>query len=236
MLEIRGAAPGLLDDPLLLDVGGAPPAAALTWRARLRDDEGFVWKAGATTSEGLLPAWVPAKPSAGPLMALRSLRPVDVDVRVEGPDGASSARTVTRRLLGDGVRARRWKGDVEGTLYLPAGEAAGAVVVDARDGPGEDVAAGAAPLAGALLASRGVLAFVLTGAGKGEDPAAAALERLAQVPGAPPARPRAASAREIGVPPGVGWRGEPAPEADARALAWDALLAGLGARPRRVAR
>jgi hypothetical protein len=230
MLEIRGAAPGLLDDPLLLDVGGAPPNAALTWRARLRDDDGFVWRATAPTSEGLQPAWVAGKPTAGPLMALRSLRPVDVDVRVESIDGAGSSRTVTRTLLGDGVRARRWKGEIEGTLYLPAGEAVATLVIDARETPDA-----AAPVAAALLASRGVLAFVLTG-GK-DDPEAAALERLAQVPGAPPsAEPRATPTAEIGVPPGVGFRGEPMADAIARAAAWDALLAHLGARPRRVAR
>jgi hypothetical protein len=230
MLEIRGAAPGLLDEPLLLDVGGAPPGASLTWRARLRDDDGFVWRATAPTAAGLLTAWVAAKPSAGPLMALRSLRPVDVDVRVEDPAGAGSSRTITRTLLGDGVRPRRWKGDVEGTLYLPSGDAVATQLIDARE------ASDAAPLAAALLASRGVLAFVLTG-GKGADPAAAALQRLAQVPGAPAsADPRATPAAEIGVPPGVGFRGEPMAGAIARGEAWDALLARLGARPRRVAR
>lgn len=227
MLEIRGAAPGLLDEPLLLEVGGAPPGAALTWRARLRDDDGFVWRATSPASEGLQAAWVAGKPTAGPLMALRSLRPVDVDVRVEGTDGAGSSRTVTRTLLGEGVRARRWKGDVEGTLYLPAGTAVAARVLDARE---DDL--GAAPMAAALLASRGVLAFVLSG-GQG-DPGAAALERLAQVPDAPPASVLPSAA--VGVPPGVGHRGEPMAGALERAEAWDALLAQLGARPRRVAR
>jgi len=230
MLDIRGASPGLLDDPLLLEVGGAPPNAALTWRARVRDDDGFVWRAAAPTSEGLLPNWVPAKPTAGPVMALRSLRAVDVDVRVEGTDGAASSRTITRRLLDEGVRARRWKGEVEGTLFLPAGDALAALVLDARPAPPEpSPLLAAAPLAAALLASRGVLAFVLTG-GRG-NPAAAALERLAQVPGAPPVD-HVTPALEAGVPPGVGYRGESAPDADVRALAWDALLQRLGARPR----
>jgi hypothetical protein len=227
MLDIRGASPGLLDDPLHLDVGGAAPNAALTWRGRFRDDDGFVWRAAAPTPEGLLTAWVPAKPTAGPVAALRSLRPVDVDVRVEGTDGVGSSRTVTRTLLGEGVRARRWKGDIEGTLYLPAGATVAARVLDARE---DDLAA--APMAAALLASRGVLAFVLSG-GKG-DPGAAALERLAQVPDAPLAAVLPAAA--VGVPPGVGHRGEPMAGALARAEAWDALLAQLGARPRRVAR
>jgi hypothetical protein len=240
MLDIRGASPGLLDDPLLLEVGGAPPNAALTWRGRLRDDDGFVWRTAAPTPEGLLPNWVPAKPTAGPLMALRSLRPVDVDVRVEATDGAASSRTITRKLIGDGVRARRWKDGIEGTLYLPDGEALAAHVIDARpaanpEDPDVDAVLAGAPLAAALLASRGVLTFVLTG-GKG-DPAEAALERLAQIPGAPEiADRRTTPALEIGVPPGVGYRGETAANADVRALAWDALLARLGARPRRVAR
>ena len=42
------------------------------------DDDGFVWRAAAPTSEGLLTAWVPAKPTAGPVAALRSLRPVEL--------------------------------------------------------------------------------------------------------------------------------------------------------------
>jgi hypothetical protein len=280
MLDIRGASPGLLDDPLLLEVGGAPPKATLVWRARLRDDDGFVWRAAAPTPEGLLTAWVPAKPTAGPVAALRSLRPVDVDVRVENTDGAASNRTVTRRLLNDGVRARRWKDAVAGTLYLPATQdATAALVIDARepktaqvgrspdaadsapdspragitgaagspphslgpDTPGAiatsaaiaepAVEAGldAAPLAAALLASRGVLTFVLTD-GKG-DPLAAAQERLAQVPGSP-ARIETLSAAGVGVPPGVGFRGEDQRTAEQRGAAWDTLLQRLGARPR----
>src|SRR3954454_6145851 len=86
-LEIRGAAPGLLDDPLLLEVGGAPAGSALLWRARLRDDDGFVWRAEAPAADALAGAWAPAKPSAGAVAALRSLRAVDLDVRVEAPDG-----------------------------------------------------------------------------------------------------------------------------------------------------
>jgi hypothetical protein len=253
MLDIRGASPGLLDDPLLLDVGGAAPNAALTWRGRLRDDDGFVWRAAAPTSEGLLTAWVPAKPTAGPVAALRSLRPVDVDVRVEGIDGAASNRTITRRLMDDGVRARRWKDAVGGTLYLPAQDVTATLLIDAREPktaaaqPSTPDAAGAvaappaiaepttaagldaAPLAAALLASRGVLAFVLTGGN--DDPLAAARERLTQVPGAP-APIATLSATEVGVPPGVGFRGEDQRAAQARGAAWDALLQRLGARPR----
>ena len=253
MLDIRGASPGLLDDPLLLEVGGAAPNAALTWRARLRDDDGFVWRAAAPTSEGLLTAWVPAKPTAGPVAALRSLRTIDTDVRVEGTDGAASNRTITRRLLDEGVRARRWKDAVAGTLYLPAQDATATLIIDAREPqtaaaqPSAPDAAGAiaappaiaepataagldaAPLAAALLASRGVLVLVLTG-GK-DDPLAAARERLAQVPGAPE-QIVTLSAAEVGVPPGVGFRGEDQRAAEARGATWDGLLQRLHARPR----
>jgi hypothetical protein len=227
MLDIRGASPGLLDDPLLLEVGGAAPNAALVWRGRLRDDDGFVWRAAAPTSAGLLTAWVPAKATAGPVAALRSLRPVEIDVRVEAPDGAASNRTITRRLQDDGVRVRRWKDDVAGTLYLPATEATGALILDARE------RAAAAPLAAALLASRGVLVFVVAG-GKG-DPIAGAQERLAQVPSAPDTI-TSLTAAAAGVPPGVGFRGEDQRTAEARGVTWDALLQRVGARPRAVAR
>jgi hypothetical protein len=226
MLDIRGAAPGLLDDPLLLDVSGAPPNADLLWRARLRDDDGFVWRAQAPTAEGLLSAWTPAKASAGPVAALRSLRPVDLDVRVEGPGGDASSRTITRTLLGDGVKVRRWRQDVAGTLYLPPAPGPTALVLDARGGPPAAVPApDAAPLAAALLASRGVLVFVVAG-GTG-DAVAAARELVAALPSAP----RAVQALAAPLPPGVPDRvdaGDPA--------AWDVLLADLGARPRRVAR
>ena len=254
MLDIRGASPGLLDDPLLLEVGGAAPNATLTWRGRFRDDDGFVWRAAAPTSEGLLTAWVPAKPTAGPVAALRSLRPVDVDVRVEGTDGAASNRTITRRLMDE----RRPRAALEGRgrrdavppgagrdghadsstrasrRLLPRSpqtpDAAGAVAAPpAIAEPATAAGLDAAPLAAALLASRGVLVLVLTG-GK-DDPLAAARERLAQVPGAPE-RIETLSAAEVGVPPGVGFRGEDQRAAEARGAAWDALLARLGARPR----
>jgi hypothetical protein len=253
MLDIRGASPGLLDDPLLLEVSGAERNATLVWRGRFRDDDGFVWRAAAPTSEGLLTAWVPAKPTAGPVAALRSLRPVDVDVRVEGTDGAASNRTITRRLMDVGVRARRWKDAVAGTLYLPAQSATATLTIDAREPqtaaaqPSAPDASGAiaappaiaepataagldaAPLAAALLASRGVLVLVLTGGT--DDPLAAARERLAQVPGAPEWI-ETLSAAEVGVPPGVGFRGEDQRAAEARGAAWDALLSRLLARPR----
>jgi hypothetical protein len=220
MLELRGASPGLVDDPLLLDVAGAPPGSALAWRARLRDDDGFVWRAQAETSAGLLEAWAPAKRTAGTVMALRSLRPVDVDVRVEDPGGAAASRTITRSLLAEGVKVRRWKGDVAGTLNLPpVGGAGTALVIDARGA--EATPAASAPLAAALLASRGVLVFLATG-GRG-----APRDVLAALP-APPSSVATRPAAEVPLPPGAGTAADPA--------AWDALLAGLDATPRRLAR
>jgi hypothetical protein len=211
MLELRGAGPGLLDDPLLLEVGGAPPGADLTWRARLRDDDGFVWRASGTSLAAL--TWTPAKPSsAGAVAALRSLRPVDLDVRVEDPDGAAASRTLTRTLLAEGVKARRWKGDVGGTLYLPAEPTGSGVVL--ADGNA---------IAGALLASRGVLVFALA---KGTTDAA--LEALRAVPSAPTAVTVVEGATPL--PPGIPAR---APD---DAAPWDALLDLLHATPRRVAR
>jgi hypothetical protein len=220
MLEIRGASPGLLDDPLLLDVGGAPPNAALTWRARLRDDDGFVWRAQAATPAGLLTAWTPAKASAGGVAALRSLRPIDVDVRVEDPDGDASSRTITRSLLADGVKVRRWRKGVTGSLYLPVEPATAALILDATDPP----ATSPGPVA-ALLASRGVLVFVVTGGGAG-----AARDLVGALPNPPEVIAQRAAA-DVPLAPGVPARG-----AESDPAAWDALLATLGARARRVAR
>jgi hypothetical protein len=106
---------------------------------------------------------------------------------------------------------------VTGSLHLPAETAAVAVIADRR-GAEDD---GVAPLAAALLASRGVLVFLVTG-GKGEP-----ADVLASVPSAPA---RVARHDTLPLPPGV-----PARTA-ADAAAWDALLADLGARARHVAR
>jgi hypothetical protein len=215
MLDIRGAAPGLLDDPMLLEVSGAPPGASLLWRARVRDDDGFVWKAQGETPDAL--SWVPAKPSsAGAIAALRSLRPVEVDVRVEDPDGAAAFRSLTRTLLAEGVRARRWRDAVAGTLYLPPA-AGGAAILDVQANDAEVV-----PLAAALLASRGVLVFALT---RGTPDAAR--RALAAVPSAPE---EVAIVEAVPLPPGVPARTRRDP------AEWDALLERLGALPRRVAR
>ena len=131
------------------------------WRARIKDDDGRVWRSGADRPEDLWRHWAPAKP--GPeVAALRSLRPVSIDVRVEaGPRAA--ARTFTRRLLAPDVKVRRWK-DLGATLYLPPAPTRTLLLEDGE-------------LAAPLLASRG--AIVLLG-----EPTDDALERLAAVPGA----------------------------------------------------
>lgn len=220
-LEIRGPADGLLDDPLALRARGAGPGAALRWRARLRDDDHRVWRAEAARAEDLAVAWAPAKAApTGPIAALRSLRPVAIEVRVEADDGRTATRTVRRRLVGEGVRVRRWREPFAATLHRPAGDPAATVRVDASAG---DDALAVATVAAALLASRGVLVLVLAPArGAAATPADAAAA-LAAVPGAgepvsidPP------------VPPGVPAT-SPGPAGD-----WDALLARLGARPRAV--
>jgi hypothetical protein len=221
MLELRGATDGLLlDEPWLLDVRGGGPAEALRWRARLRDDDGRIWRAEAESAAGLAEGWAPAKAPPGPLAALRSLRPVAIDLRAEAPDGRAAARTVTRRLVGEGVRLRRWRDGVAATLHLPAGAPTATVLLDAT--VADDQEAAAAVLAAPLLASRGVLVLTVT------QSAEEAQERLATVPAAADLVPTVLPAGLV--PPGVPTR-EPGDPAE-RAAAWDALLAVLGATPR----
>lgn len=226
---------------------GAGPQPDALWRAKLRDDDSRVWRAVASSPEALAGAWVPAKSSTGHLAALVSLRPVEIELRVELPDGRALSRTLTRRLLADGVRVRRWKDGLSATLYRPAGEGPWpAVVLDATSGPD---AVAVAALAGALLASRGVLNVAVAPPARPKDGtadevlarAAALLEALPAAGGPPrvvPVAPPEVDVRELGlvaaVPPGVGVRGAGAgPEAAAaRAAAWDALLAAVGATPR----
>ena len=248
-LEITGPSDGLLDDELALRVRGAGPEADVTWRARYRDDDGRVWRAAAPRAEELLTRWVPAKDSAGPIAALRSLRPLSIDVRAELGDGRGTGRTVTRRLAADGVRTRRWRDGLAATLHLPTGaQPSATVLIDATAGGAvETVAALAAP----LLASRGVLALVVAparGRSASADPVAVARERLAALAQAtgeilvlPALDPFAPAAPDDGLalppgdgvvlPPGVGAR-DPQHAAAARGAAWDALLRRLNARPR----
>jgi hypothetical protein len=237
-LEIRGVRAGLLlDEPLLLSAVGDE----LLWRARYRDDDSRVWRAAASRACDLMAALWPAKPSTGPIAALASLRPVRIDVRVEAPDGRAAGRAVTRLLVADGVRLRRWRdGGLSGTLHLPAASATApcaTVVVDGTDGPRHGVVA---TLAGPLVASRGALVLTLA-AGSVEE----ARERLRSVPGATePAVLAAADPLDVDappdgavvLPPGVGVRGEAEGAAAGRPAAWDELLARLGAVSRLSAR
>lgn len=253
MLELQGDATGLLDDPLAPRVrglggpgadGGADGAAGLRWRARLHDDDGRVWRAEAARAAELAAAFAPASPDPRrPLAALRSLRPVRIEVRAEASDGRAAARTFTRALVGEGVRVRRWSGVLPGaaaTLHRPAGAPCATVVLDAAgasaraDAATEQAGAVPAPaelaaLAAPLLASRGVLALTLAPGGgrrsRGQGELLdAAIELLAAVPGAAPAD------RIVTVAPPLA-PGVPA-LAPGDPAAWDALLARLGARPR----
>lgn len=257
-LELSGRPEGLLDDLLDLRVRGTGGADGLVWRGRIRDDEGRVWRAIADRVQDLPSAWVPAKSSTGMLMALTSLRPVQLQVRVEAPDGRAATRPLTRRLVADGVRIRRWRGEVPAVLHLPAGDGPfPSVVLDAtgerhhRGGESDEDTSDSiavASLAASLLASRGVLALVVVSAPR-TDPQAllhCALERLGSVPSvqSPPRVLRVLDSTQDGhgcspgtvvvTPPGVGVRGVGAgPEAAAaRAATWDALLAAVGAAPR----
>ena len=218
---------------------GAGPDAELTWRARYRDDDGRVWQAAAPARRGPRQRpGSPAKDSTGAVAALRSLRPLAIEVRVEAADGRAAARTVTRRLAADGVRTRRWRDGLAATLHVPARpQPCATVVVDATAGAAQQAAA---QLAAPLLASRGVLALVVAGGRGSADPIAPRAERLAAVPAAHGSRScwrrstRSATSTAEGVvlPPGVGARDATPAATAARAAAWDELLARLGATPR----
>jgi hypothetical protein len=215
-LSVREPASRLLDEPLVLRARGGA-GEELVWRARYRDDDGRVWKAEAPSPEELAFAWRPAKPATGPLAALQSLRPLDLDVRVEAADGRAAGRRLGRKLLAEGVKARRWRDGLTATLYLPAEQSSPTALVLVS----EDAAT--ATLAAALLASRGVIALAVAGGDEGT-----AVERLTTIPSADGADVVA----DVVLPPNVGLRegdGEPARE---RAAAWDALLERAGARPR----
>jgi hypothetical protein len=133
--------------------------------------------------------WVPAKEGTGAIAALRSLRPVAIEVRAEAADGRAAARTLTRRFAADGVRARRWRDGLAATLHAPADAVACAtLVIDATAG---DTPLTVATLAAPLLASRGVLVLVVgpaggraAGAQTGPGQLATARERLATLPAA----------------------------------------------------
>ena len=201
VLEIQGPATALVDEPFGLRVRGAGPGAALVWHARMRDDDGLVWRARAERAEDLPAAWRGKAERA----ALASLRPLQIDVRAEAGNGRSASRTVTRTLVGEGVRIRRWRDGLVATLHLPAVEPLASVLVDGPVVP-----------AAALLASRGVLVLALV---QGDE--AAARERLAAVPGAGEVERLAAA--DVPTPAGL-------PGGDA--VAWAELVRELRARRR----
>ena len=126
MIEIQGPATALADEPFTLRARGAGPDAELAWHARMRDDDGLVWRARAARPEDLPGAWRGKAERA----ALASLRPLRIDVRVEAADGQSASRTLTRLLVAEGVRVRRWRDGPVATLHLPAGAPSASVLVD----------------------------------------------------------------------------------------------------------
>jgi hypothetical protein len=244
-LEIRGSASGLLDDHILMRVRGAGPDSALTWRARYRDDDGRIWRAAASRCEDLATRWAPAKEGTGAVAALRSLRPVSIELRVEAADGRAADRTLLRRISGEGVRTRRWRDGLAATLHVPAQpDPCATVIVDATAAAAQ---ATVATLAAPLLAARGVLVLVVVAA-RGRtvaaDPLAVARERLSAVPGASgailllyaldpldeDAAALPAASRDVILPPGIGEAGC-APGAPARGEPRDGdviLPAGVG--------
>ncbi len=239
MLELAGPAVALIDEPLDVRVRGLGESDAddLLWRARLRDDDGRVWKATAERPEHLAAGLAPAKPGTGPVPALGSLHPVRLDVHVEAGDGRGAKRTFERRFLADGVRVRRWREkDLRGTLMLPpaSGAPAGsqALLVDARlpdtaaGDPQRLLAALVAPLAAAVLASRGRVVLVI---GDDVPDLAPALERLAAVPGAS-GTPRVVRALGAGgvplLPPGIPVLGESRAQREARNDRWWSVAGG----------
>jgi hypothetical protein len=201
MIESQGPATALADEPLTLRARGAGPDAELLWHARMRDDDGLVWRARAERPEDLPGAWRGKAEHA----ALASLRPLRIDVRVEAADGQSASRTLTRLLVAEGVRVRRWRDGPVATLHLPAGAPSASVLVD-----------GAAGVAPALLASHGVLVLAVSGGDLDF-----ARERLGAVPGAQEVE--MLTAADLPVPPGLPG-GDPG--------AWASLLARLCAPER----
>lgn len=261
-LEISGTPGDLFDDDIVMRVRGAGPDAALAWRARYRDDDDRVWRSAAARSEDLATRWVPAKDGTGAIAALRSLRPVSIELRAEAADGRCAARTLTRPFAGEGVCTRRWRdGGLAATLHVPAGaDACATVVIDATAGVTQAVVAA---LAAPLLASRGVLVLAVgpvRGRARAAGPLELACERLVALPGASgevvvlpaldpfedgacgagPGAPADANDRAgPGAPAGGAvvlppgvGARDPQQAAAARVVAWDALLLRLGARPR----
>lgn len=190
-LEIRTNPDALLGEPLATGLRGAGETPVAFWQAKLRDDDGRIWRSNGRTAAELGSQWKPAKATTGKVAAARSLHPLSIDVRAELPDGRSATRTVKRRLLAEGAQVRSWKGltPLRATLYLPPTEQANAAfIIDALDAENTD---GLAPVA-ALLASKG--AAVVTAERGSKAPPPGALDELAALLGAVPA------AQACGVP------------------------------------
>jgi hypothetical protein len=149
-LEIRTNPDGLLGEPLATGLRGAEGGIA-SWKARLRDDDGRIWRCNGRTAAELGTDWAPAKQSSGTVAAARSLRPLEIELRAELPDGRSTTRTIKRRLLTDGVKVRRWRGE-HATLYIPATTPKLTLLITGSD-------AWLAPAA-ALLASQGAIVLL----------------------------------------------------------------------------
>jgi hypothetical protein len=195
VLEIRTEADALVGVPLATGLRGAGDGSVpVRWSARLQDDDGRVWRSRATRPAALGSAWEPAKETAAPGPALRSLRPLRIDVRAETGDGHTAKRTVTRRLLASGVQVRRWRGE-HATLYLPVGTAGRLLVVDTSSSEEPWLAPAAA-----LLASQGSL-VLLGGAGADLD---ALTERLRAMPAANGTEPERTAG--LAPPPGLPMR------------------------------
>jgi hypothetical protein len=234
MLELSGAPVALVDEPLDVRLRGLGEDAGedVLWRARLRDDDGRVWRASAERPEHLMAGLKPAKGGTGRVPALGSRHPIRLDVLAEAADGRGAKRTFERRLLADGVRVRRWREPgLRGTLAIPAPGtpvAEQALLLDARVPRDPEagellvLAAFVAPLAIAVLASRGVVALALTDA----DDLAPALERLGAVPGVlgDPRVVRALGAGDVPLlPPGIPLLDEGRSAREARIARWWSL-------------
>ncbi|MTD42999.1 hypothetical protein GKE82_01425 [Conexibacter sp. W3-3-2] len=240
MLELSGHQVALIDEPLDVRLRGLGEVAAafddeddlggVLWRARLRDDDGRVWRAAADAPEHLPAGLAPSKPGTGRVPALGSLHPVRLDVHAEAPDGRGAKRTFERRLLADGVRVRRWKEpQLRGTAFLPPPDAPAAepllldARIDASTGELGLLAAFVAPLAAAVLASRGRATLVVTDL----DDLAPALERLAGLraaTGAPRVLRTLGAGDVVLLPPGIPVLDEGSAARTARRDRWASIV------------
>ena len=223
-LEIRTNPDALLGTPLATGLRGAGELPVAFWQARLRDDDGRIWRSSGRTAAELGEVWKPAKDSTGPIAALRSLHPLEIDVRAELPDGRSATRTVKRILLAEGTRVRSWKGltPLRATLYLPRAErASAALIIDALGAENTDALAPTA----ALLASRGV-AVVTAEPGAKQTPPDALTDLVTLLAAVPAAQGAGTPAIRTMLPLPPGFPTTIAPDP----AAWTTLLGQSAAR------